>query len=314
VQTSQLSPARSLEVPSLTPLPPATFQRPQDTLYVFGGCYEADEGSGNAVIYSSDLHAYDAETGFWTRKLPSPLQPCARAGHCMIGTGSSFYVICGRTTIEDKTTFLGDVFVFDTLDKIWSPVRTAGPNPVGRAHASACYLRGSIYLFGGCNGTVASSYRNDIMILSLENLTWTKCVPDSPLPAGRAQHSMVASGGILYVFGGSNLKHGRKNALGDLNTFNTIKKQWTQLVDTGQGVLCPEPRWGHVMFEIKGGLFVFAGVGSHENEDENGNERLVFALQYKKLCHGSPQVLNTVSRQWFNSKSPPYTFKAVVQT
>lgn len=105
---------------------------------------------------------------------------------------------------------------------------------VGRAYASACYLRGSIYLFGGCNGTVASSYRSDLAVLSLEHLTWTKCVANSPEPAGRAQHTMVASGGLLYVFGGGNLKHGRKNALGDLQTFNPIKKQWTLLVGKKQ--------------------------------------------------------------------------------
>lgn len=108
----------------------------QDTLYVFGGSYDAEDGSG--VAFSSDLHAYDIETGFWTRKLPSPLQPCARAGHCMISVGSSFYVICGRTTIDDETTFLADVFVYDTWDKIWSPVRTAGPNPVSEATSPSC--------------------------------------------------------------------------------------------------------------------------------------------------------------------------------
>eukprot|EP00282_Hemiselmis_andersenii_P035885 CAMPEP_0169427938 /NCGR_PEP_ID=MMETSP1042-20121227/1054_1 /TAXON_ID=464988 /ORGANISM="Hemiselmis andersenii, Strain CCMP1180" /LENGTH=1434 /DNA_ID=CAMNT_0009538063 /DNA_START=72 /DNA_END=4372 /DNA_ORIENTATION=+ len=262
----------------------------QETLYVFGGSYEAEDGSG--LVFSSDLHAYDTETGFWTKKMPSKLQACARSGHCMVAVGSSLYIICGRTLMDEDTVFLGDVFVYDTIDQIWSPVRTAGPNPVGRAHATACYLRGSIYLFGGCNGTVASSYRNDLMILNLESLTWTKCEPTTrDRPVGRAQHTMVSSGGLLYVFGGGNLRHGNKNALGDLQAFDPVERKWTVVTsEESTDTTPPEPRWGHCMCEVRLGLFIFAGVGPAGAE---GEERFFDSLW----------VFNTVSKSWYKLSS-----------
>ena len=54
----------------------------RDTVYVFGGSYEAEDGSG--LVFSSDLHEYNINSGIWRKRNPSPLQPCARAGHCMV--------------------------------------------------------------------------------------------------------------------------------------------------------------------------------------------------------------------------------------
>jgi hypothetical protein len=74
-----------------------------------------------------------------------------------------------------------------------------GPTPVGRVHAAACFFRGNIYLFGGCNGAVASSFRNDLMILDLESLNWMICVPTTPLPAGLAIPMCVCMCVCIYM-------------------------------------------------------------------------------------------------------------------
>ena len=69
----------------------------KDTVYVFGGSYEAADGSG--VVFSSDLHAYNIDTGFWTKRKSAPLQPCARAGHSMVAVCS--FKTCNALTVHD---------------------------------------------------------------------------------------------------------------------------------------------------------------------------------------------------------------------
>ena len=72
---------------------------------------------------------------------------------------------------------------------MWSPVHATGTPPVGRAHASAAYFREQIFVFGGCNGTVASNYRRDLVVLNLRTLNWTEVLPASPAPMGRSRES-----------------------------------------------------------------------------------------------------------------------------
>jgi hypothetical protein len=117
---------------------------------------------GSVPRLSHDLHVLDLDTGFWEQQRTHPLQPCGRAGHNMVIAGSSIYVLCGWTWHNDDTMYLGDTFVYSTKDRLWSPIHATGTPPVGRAHAGAAYFREQIFLFGGCNGTVAASYRCSI--------------------------------------------------------------------------------------------------------------------------------------------------------
>ncbi|KAJ1482242.1 hypothetical protein T484DRAFT_1804593 [Baffinella frigidus] len=152
-------------------------------LWVFGGNMSVDPDDQHL---SHDLHVFDLETGFWTRCRTSPTQPCARAGHCMVAHGSSMYVLCGWTVNEDnRVLYLSDAFVHSSTTLLWSPIRASGTPPVARAYAAACAHRGKIFLFGGVNGSVASSFRNDLMVLSIETLSWMEMLPVGAAPNGR---------------------------------------------------------------------------------------------------------------------------------
>ena len=61
-------------------------------------------------------------------------------------------------------------------------------------------------MFGGCTGTFATNYKNDLWSLDILLGIWTKIVPTAEvgLPVGRSQHSMLQYGGKIYVFGGNN--------------------------------------------------------------------------------------------------------------
>ena len=190
---------------------------------------------GSVPRLSHDLHVLDLDTGFWEQQRTSPMQPCARAGHNMVVSGSSLYIMCGWTWQDDDTLYLGDTFVYSTKDDLWSPIHAAGTPPVGRAHAAASYFREQIFLFGGCNGTTAASYRRDMMVLNLRTLNWTEMQPNSAPPSGRSQLGMCAYNGQLYVFGGHHLQAGKKKALGDLQVFDIKDRTWTLVSDSEVG-------------------------------------------------------------------------------
>ena len=178
----------------------------------------------------------------------------------MVVAGSSIYILCGWTWHNDDTLYLGDTFVYSTKDDMWTPIHATGTPPIGRAHACASYFREQIFLFGGCNGTIAANFRRDLMVLNLRTLNWTEMQPETPAPAGRSHMAMCPYNGQLYVFGGHNLQGGKKRALGDLQVFDIKDRTWTLLSDSdfGQG---PSARSWHSMVTCRHGIFLFGGAG-----------------------------------------------------
>jgi hypothetical protein len=207
----------------------------------------------------------------------------------MVAAGTSLYILCGWRGQHNAPVYLSDVFVYETVSSLWSPVRTAGIPPVARAYAGAACHRGQLYMFGGCNGTLASNYRNDLMLLDLSTFCWTICVPSTSPPLGRAHHSMCAFGGRLFVFGGAHLAGGKRTPLADLCVFDPGPRAWSAPADpAGPG---PPARCGHGMCAAHGAVFVYGGA---TEGDEGGVLGCLWAF-------------NPVSRRWhlLPSRSAP---------
>ena len=249
-------------------------------LYVFGGVYETKDGR---IECSHEMYSFNEDTGFWTCLEQADLQPCARAGHSMVSSGSILYVVCGWRGQSNAPIYLNDVFAYDTISSLWSPVRTAGIAPVARAFAGAVCHRGQLYLFGGCNGTLAHNFRNDMMLLDLATFCWTICVPSTSPPLGRSHHGMCAFGGRLYVFGGVHLVAGKRTALADLHEFDPRTRTWTNPTDTA--AIAPPPRAGHGMCASHGGVFIYGGAA----EDQAAAAAVALDCLW---------VYNPVSRLW----------------
>ena len=140
---------------------------------------------------------------------------------------------------DNKSYFLNDVHIFDPLARTWMKVETVG-TPPARAYAAVAIYKTKLVMFGGCNGTLATHFRNDLWALDTEHRTWSRINvgADQALPVGRAQHSMVHYGGTLYVFGGSNKRGGKRHLLADLYAFDLAKSKWVLLNDGHGGGEC----------------------------------------------------------------------------
>ena len=208
------------------------------------------------------MYVFNESTGFWTCLAASDLQPCARAGHSMVAVGNIVYVLCGWRGKSSSPIYLNDIFAYDTVSSLWSPVRTAGISPVARAFAGVACHRGQLYLFGGCNGTLAHNFRNDLMLLDLTTFCWTICVPANSPPLGRSNHGMCAFGGRLYIFGGVHLVAGQRSMLADLHEFDPTTRNWSAPAIPDSPA--PPPRASHGMCAVHGAVFIYGGTDEGE--------------------------------------------------
>ena len=99
----------------------------------------------------------------------------------------------------------------------WTPVDFVGGSPGSRVFPSAVVSGACVYIFGGHNGT---TYRNDLLVLSLETRSWTvdSEVDGDGRPTPRDAHAAVLLGGRLYVFGG----YDSKRYLADFHSYGPL--------------------------------------------------------------------------------------------
>jgi len=265
-------------------------------VYVFGGLVE-EEGRRD---YRNDTHVLDVNTGTWSEVVPKhhsvddePL-PEPRAGHSMVVVEAGrnvIWMLFGWAVEGNHSAYFGDVHRFDPIEGEWHGVEpSAGPRPDGRGYAAAATLRSDIYVFGGCSGALASSFRNDMWKFDTAAGAWSKIVlpAHSDPPPGRSQHAMVQYGGTLYIFGGNNKRGGRRHLLGDLVAFDPFKLTYREITDgsSGEG---PSRRSGHTMCVLTGGIFVFGGAGDEESTQTGGTVHNFFDALW---------VFDTPSQRW----------------
>ncbi len=117
------------------------------------------------------------------------------------------YVFGGR----DETGARNRLFVLKIGQRVceWVEVRIAGPAPLARyGHTmSYCPSKAIAVVFGGRNdqqyATSGESYLNDVWILGLEKLSWTRWENGAgPVPVPRYSHCAAVMGGSVLIFGG----------------------------------------------------------------------------------------------------------------
>jgi N-acetylneuraminic acid mutarotase len=211
----------------------------------------------------------------------------------MVSVGSIVYVLCGWRGKSSSPIYLNDIFSFDTIASLWSPVRTAGISPVARAYAGAACHKSHLFLFGGCNGNLAHNFRNDLMHLDLTTFCWTICVPSTTPPLGRSNHGMCAFGGRLYIFGGVHLVGGKRTMLSDLHEFDPHTRAWS--MPSSPDSPTPPPRASHGMAALHGAVFIYGGMDENETAPVldclwayNPVSRLWHSLENRSAPHPPP--------------------------
>ncbi|MER3469372.1 MAG: hypothetical protein C4314_05425, partial [Thermoflexus sp.] len=129
--------------------------------------------------------------GQWTPIAPV-LTPVSRPAGAF--ANGKFYVISGEESTGQRP---GTVQIFDPVAGTWS----LGPQakPVGVSNVCAAAIGNLIYVPAGYNGT---SGITNLDVLDASTNTWSTVTSD-PVPAPLFAHTCAATGGKLYVAGGS---------------------------------------------------------------------------------------------------------------
>lgn len=232
-----------------------------------------------------DMAVFNVDTMRWE---PAPVQtgdvPSARNNHATFVYNGLIFSHGGH----DGAAWLNELHVFDPADSCWSQPVTYGSPPSARAcHTCTVVpqygIAGShMVCFGGFDG---SQCFNDIDILELRSLTWSRPQVAGVKPQPRNAHSMTAVGTKLVLFGGhSGSKHMR-----DLHVFDVETLAWSQPELSGA---VPPGLRGHTASLVGSSVFFFAGYdGRGRSNDLYLLDTNTFAFEQPSAGRGSAHVV-----------------------
>jgi N-acetylneuraminic acid mutarotase len=170
--------------------------------------YFGGKGKGK---HFRDLHALDAASLTWYQGPSSGGAPSARQGHTATLHGTRLYVfggVCGGK-------YFGDLHCLDLSSMAWSSLTTTGPKPTSRFGHTAVLIGESLLIHGGfcmdsadlatkdnSGDLLRNCYLNDMRVLDLGRMLWSRLRTHGEPPVGRYGHTLVLSDDDAILFGG----------------------------------------------------------------------------------------------------------------
>eukprot|EP01023_Acetabularia_acetabulum_P009657 TRINITY_DN1435_c0_g2_i1.p1 TRINITY_DN1435_c0_g2~~TRINITY_DN1435_c0_g2_i1.p1 ORF type:complete len:572 (-),score=90.39 TRINITY_DN1435_c0_g2_i1:428-2143(-) len=185
---------------------------------------------------------------------PPPLPPVA--GHCVIGWGANLLVIGGHRKSKDRVDEL-QIHVFDSSSFTWSLLTPQADNqvPEARGGHTAVLVGSSIVLFGGENGSKRKTL-NDVWMLNLDSMKWSKCETKGKAPSARSEHIAVSYlNRYMLIYGGGSVAH----CFNDLFVLDTQNMEWLEVQISGS---TPAARAGHAG-GLLGHMWYIVGGGNN---------------------------------------------------
>lgn len=236
-----------------------------------------------------DLHALDTSSLTWYQGPSSGGAPSARHGHTATLHGTRLYIFGGVC----NNKYFGDLHCLDLSSMAWSSPVTSGPKPSARFGHTALLIGESLVIHGGfCIDStdlaskdnsgylLKSCYFNDMRVLDLSQMLWSRLRTHGVPPTGRFGHTLALSEDDAVVFGGwsGNLKEAnpgvafslRDKVKGDATTktrsgdedcdycftLRTSDMHWMRNKYAG---VPPSKRYGHTATAIGPHLIIIGG-------------------------------------------------------
>lgn len=271
------------------------------TIFFFGGHYY--EGQEEGFRYLNDLYILDIDNNKWIRPHFTGIPPSPRYFHASVLAGQKIFFFGGR---GPRDRVLKDLHALDPETLEWFEGPEGSGSPTARFGHSASVISGNrIVIFGGQNGEI---FFNDVHILHLDTMSWSKPSLTGQSPAPRFNHSAVLIKQTILIFGGFYFNESfyySKNNMGerlkqcylnDMKLLDTEKMQWLRFNVSGTS---PTPRMGQSLNISGNNLVLFGGwsfdEGLRKNEHEEGEV-------------GYFKILNTSDFSWegfkFSCKVP----------
>ncbi|KAH7654996.1 FERM/acyl-CoA-binding protein [Dioscorea alata] len=154
------------------------------------------------------VRAFDPQTCMWSNLKTYGKPPISRGGQSVTLVGKTLVMFGGR---DAKRNLLNDLHFLDLETMTWDEFDAIGMPPSPRSdHVAACYADQYLLIFGGGSHTTCF---NDLHVLDLKNMEWSKPKLQGMIPAPRAGHAGIAVGENWFIVGGGDNKNGVSETL-----------------------------------------------------------------------------------------------------
>jgi N-acetylneuraminic acid mutarotase len=178
--------------------------------------------------------------------------------------GSRIIIFGGK---GGKIDVFRDLHALDPVSMTWFQGPEGAGAPSARLGHSANLVGGTkMFIFGGWNG---KKYFNDLQVLDLEIMAWSKPNTSGADPTPRQGHCAILIGTNLVVHGGFKIRDDqlktcglsqgsvlKESYLNDVRVLDTETFTWSRLRISG---MPPEARYGHTLNISGSDIIMFGG-------------------------------------------------------
>ncbi|CAL5194739.1 unnamed protein product [Lathyrus oleraceus] len=152
---------------------------------------------------SIQVKQFDLQTATWSTLKTYGKAPISRGGQSVSLVGNTLVIFGGQ---DAKRALLNDLHILDLETMTWDEIDAVGVPPSPRSdHAAAVHVERYLLIFGG--GSHATCY-NDLHVLDLQTMEWSRPTQQGEIPTPRAGHAGVAVGENWFIVGGGDNKSG----------------------------------------------------------------------------------------------------------
>ncbi|XP_010269462.1 PREDICTED: acyl-CoA-binding domain-containing protein 4-like isoform X2 [Nelumbo nucifera] len=149
------------------------------------------------------VKAFDLQTCTWSTLTTYGKAPVSRGGQSVTLVGTTLVMFGGE---DAKRSLLNDLHVLDLETMTWDEIDAVGVPPSPRSdHAAAVHAERYLLIFGG--GSHATCF-NDLHVLDLQSMEWSRPTQQGEIPTPRAGHAGVTVGENWFIVGGGDNKSG----------------------------------------------------------------------------------------------------------
>lgn len=250
---------KSITLPGLHAVYAHTMSLVGEELYIFGGVFR--EGLSNSLQVFNPITEKFRDVEFKDSEGPPPF-----AYHSAITLGQKICLFGGPNSSLTK-----HIYTYCTVSHAWSHTAFPVVDPPREGYSATLRQNsGRVYLFGGYHSSLEDKHEKTfsellVLYVNLMHLQplhiWNKAEPEP-----RAHHSAVFVGWRLFIFGGCEIKNGKKinlkNDLWSIDVFDHDKLRWKKVVAEGP---VPEARCHHAADVIGKSIVIYGGEGSSEH-------------------------------------------------
>ncbi|XP_073310986.1 acyl-CoA-binding domain-containing protein 4-like [Primulina huaijiensis] len=149
------------------------------------------------------VKVFDLQTSAWSTLKTYGKPPVSRGGQSVTLVGMTLVIFGGQ---DAKRSLLNDLHILDLETMTWDEMDTVGVPPSPRSdHAAAVHADRYLLVFGG--GSHATCF-NDLHVLDLQTMEWSRPIQQGEIPSPRAGHAGVTVGESWFIVGGGDNKSG----------------------------------------------------------------------------------------------------------